>query len=92
MTTKNLGEVLQEVIEDLISLYRYAHDHSIRKDFKVALDNLEEDRTVKQLEECMVRIKKWMGLNWLKMNESKTELILFGSRHQLKKCKTNQLT
>ena len=25
------------------------------------------------------------------MNESKTELILFGSRHQLKKCKTNQI-
>ena len=88
-TTENLCEVLQEVIEDLISLYRFADDHSIRKDFKVALNNLE-DRTVKQLEECLVRIKKWMDLNWLKMNESKTELILFGSRHQLKKCKTNQ--
>ena len=44
-TTESLGEVLQEVIEDLVSLYGFVDDHSIRKDFKVALDNLEEDRT-----------------------------------------------
>ena len=90
-TTENLGEVLLEVIKDLISCYGFADDHSIRKDFKAALDNLEEDGTVKQLEESLVRIKKWIDLNWLKMNESKTELIPFGSRHQLKKCKTKQI-
>ena len=90
-TPENLGEVLQEVIEDLISLYRFAVDHSIRKDLKATLDNLEENGTVEQLEECLVRIKKWMALNWLKRNESKTELILFDSRCQLKKCKTNQI-
>ena len=47
--TQNLGEVLREVTEDLISLHGFVDDHSIRKDFKAALDNSEENRTVKQL-------------------------------------------
>ena len=33
----------------------------------------------------------WMDENWLKMNCSKTELILFGSRQQLQKCVTTHI-
>ena len=33
----------------------------------------------------MVNIKDWMNINRLKMNESKTEFIVFGSRQQLMK-------
>ena len=39
----------------------------------------------------MLEIKKWMDAVRLKMNESKTEFMLLGSRQHLKKCTTNNL-
>ena len=40
---------------------------------------------------CVSEIKTWMDQNRLKMNASKTEFILFGSRKQLAKCITTEL-
>ena len=40
----------------------------------------------------MLKVKAWMDVIRLKLNESKTKFIYFGSRNQLKKCtfdKTN---
>ena len=71
----------------MISLYGFADDHSIRKDFiAVKDDNHEERETILMLEKCVEKIKMWMDENWLKMNCSKTELIRFGSSQQLQKC------
>ena len=36
-------------------------------------------------------VKKWMNQNRLKMNDSKTEFIMFGHHSQLKKCKTKSI-
>ena len=38
------------------------------------------------LEQCHINIKAWMESNRLRMNDGKTEYILFGSRSQLTKC------
>ena len=38
------------------------------------------------LSDHLTRIKLWMDLNRLKMNDAKTEYIQFGSRQQLAKC------
>ena len=43
------------------------------------------------LEKCLEKSKMWMDENWLKMNCSKTELILFESRQQLQKCVTTYI-
>ena len=43
------------------------------------------------IENCMINIKEWMDANRLKMNSTKTELILFGSAKQLQKCITNSI-
>ena len=44
-----------------------------------------------ELEECAADLKVWMNENRLKMNNDKTEFILFGSKPQLDKCKTKTL-
>ena len=86
------ASTLQHVIEDMISLYGFTDDHSIRKDvIAVKNDNHEERETILMLEKCLGKIKIWMDENWLKMNCSKTELILFGSRQQLQKCVTTHI-
>ena len=43
------------------------------------------------LENCAKRIKNWMDGNRLKMNNSKTEFIMFGSSKMLTKCITTDI-
>ena len=86
------ASTLQHVIEDIISLYGFADDHSIRKDFiAVKNDNHEERETILMLEKYLGKIKMWMDENRLKMNCSETELILFGSRQQRQKYVTTHI-
>ena len=40
---------------------------------------------LKSLETCIQDIRDWMKSNFLKMNEEKTEFIIFGSPQQLQK-------
>ena len=46
---------------------------------------------IRSLELCMNDIKDWMDSNRLKMNATKTEFIIFGSKKQLHKCTTESL-
>ena len=41
-----------------------------------------------RLEACISEIRDWMKNNFLKLNDSKTEFLTFGSRHQLAKVPT----
>ena len=41
------------------------------------------------MEECLVDVKSWMTHKSLKMNDSKTEVIVFGTRQQLAKLSFN---
>ena len=38
-----------------------------------------------------MKIKHWMDTNWLKMNDGKTEFILYESRQQLLKCENTSM-
>ena len=40
------------------------------------------------MEDCITEIHEWMTLNLLKLNDNKTEFILFGTRQQLSKLNT----
>ena len=44
-----------------------------------------------ELEKHVTDLKVWMNKDRLKMNNNKTEFILFGSKPQLDKCKTKTL-
>ena len=81
---------MQEIIPTEIDLHGYADDHALKNKFNPTKKD-EELRAISNLENCAVNIMKWMASNRLKMNASKTEFILFGSRQQLEKCMTNQI-
>ena len=76
-------------MNDQISLYGYVDDHGLRMTGKPATES--EISTVTDLQDCLSSVKDWMDENWLKMNSSKTEVIIFGSRHQLSKTITNSM-
>ena len=65
----------------------YADDHIVYTKFSSGSPN-NEDSSIKQQEDCINNIRNWMCENRLKMNDSKTEFLLCGSRFQLAKCKT----
>ena len=81
---------LFDVIPPSISVYGFADDHIANKRFRpTSVTN--ELNAIKDLEQCAVTINSWMNENKLKMNTSKTEFIMFGSKAQLNKCSTNEI-
>ena len=44
-----------------------------------------QDDCIHQMESCVDEIREWMAGNMLKLNEEKTEFIVFGTHQQLKK-------
>ena len=81
---------LSEIIPDNLRLSGFANDHSVRCKFK-ANERNQEQQCIKEVEDCMLNIRKWIDAVWLKMNPSKTEFIYLGSRIQLQKYTFNQL-
>jgi len=79
---------LFDVIPPSISVYGFADDHIAQKRFKPTSREVEV-RSINELEQCAISINDWMNNNKLKMNSSKTEFIMFGSRQMLAKCSTD---
>ena len=86
------ASTLEEVLSDdtEMELNGFANDHSVRKNFDTK-SRMEEFTMIATIERSILEIKKWMDAVRLKMNESKTEFMLLGSRQHLKKCTTNSL-
>jgi hypothetical protein len=68
-----------------IPVFGFADDHTANKRFKSLF---EEASAVQDLEQSAVDINEWMNGNKLKMNNTKTEFIRYGSPQQLEKCYT----
>ena len=64
-----------------ITVNVFADDHSLQKEFIPHLE--QEIPTNIQLESNLVKVENWMSTNRLKLNPSKTEFVLFGSKVQL---------
>ena len=65
-------------------LYGYADDHNIA--FKFQAGNSQNEAAVfQQLDSCLNDIIQWMTAFKLKMNQSKTEIIVYGTRNNLVK-------
>ena len=93
------ASTLQEVMHDPdessstykpIDLHGFADDHTYKKLF-AAISRTDETNTMGELVNCAVRIKNWIDGNRLKMNDSKTEFIMFGSRKMLTKRTTTDI-
>lgn len=78
-----------DIIPPSISVYGFADDHTANKRFKPMPS--DETDAIEELQKCAVSINEWMNSNKLKMNNSKTEFIMFGSRQQLEKCQTTEI-
>ena len=93
------ASTIPEIIPDSLQLNGYADDHSLRKSFKPGIiheptnnTNIgDETCTIAVIEDTMLKVKTWMDAVCLKLNESKTEFIYFGSRQQLTKCHHNTI-
>ena len=51
-----------------------------------------EKSALNKLERCIVVIRNWMAINWLKLNNDRNEFIVLGSNPNLSKVKTHSIT
>ena len=71
-------------------MYGYVDDHTLKMSFNGASRDGEHD-TIQALTDITTVVKDWMDLNRLKMNDTKTEFIFFGSRQQQCKIDTTNI-
>ena len=62
----------------------YADDTQLYLSFRPSSD-LSKTNAIKRLEDCIMDIRLWMRTNLLKLNDDKTECIIFGTQQQLNK-------
>ncbi|PIK50955.1 hypothetical protein BSL78_12172 [Apostichopus japonicus] len=68
----------------------YADDTQLHMSFKPTQKCANQ--SIKNIEFCICEIRKWMQENFLKLNDDKTEFVLFGSRQQLSKVHVPHIT
>ena len=69
------------------SLLGYADDHAVYDRFLPT----DEFLALKNLTEVMKKIRNWMRQSFLKMNDSKTEIVIFGTQNQCNKITTTAI-
>ena len=72
---KHLPSVKVKVFADNTQLYLSFYPMS----------SVSQDQASQAIEECIVDVRAWMRHNMLKLNDSKTEFLIIGSRQQLVK-------
>ena len=82
MYTKPLGDIIRN---HQLKYHFYADDSQIYTEFD---PNSDFQSTVSLLDTCIQDVRTWMGLNCLKFNDSKTEVVLFGSGRGLLNART----
>ena len=70
-----------------VSVHCYADDTQLY----AAFHPREETVILKKLEKCIEDLRLWMNANRLKLNDSKTEFIIFGTKHMLKQVSTTSI-
>ena len=67
----------------------YADDTQLYIRIEISADT-EPAASIVKLEDCIEDVRNWMGSNTLKLNDQKTEVIVFGSRYHINKlCDTD---
>ena len=86
------ASTLNEIVPKSLTLNGFVDDYSIRKSFKPTVPktnsssvHTDEDDTSTIMEKSMLDIKSWIDALKFKLNETKTEFIYFGGKHQLAK-------
>ena len=78
------------ISQHFIQYHLYADDSQLYTSLGPDIDNQSE--IVSNLKNCIADISKWMSTNKLKLNQDKTEFILFGNSIQRNKMLVNSIT
>ena len=62
--------------------HSHADDQQLYICFKPAIP-LAKEECIIQIHVCIEEIRSWMKINLLKLNDSKTEFLLIGTKHQV---------
>ena len=78
---------LSQICSSKVHYHLYADDQQLYLSFKPDPTGVQsaQDDCIHQMESCVDEIREWMAGNMLKLNEEKTEFIVFGTHQQLKK-------
>ena len=71
-------------VRDIILKYNLYY-HVDADDTQLYITFKPAESCITTLEKCVQEIRSWMRQNFLKLNDEKTEVLLFGSRQQLSK-------
>ena len=85
------ASTLQGVVEKPITINGFADDHTLKDKFKIR-DVMDERRCKENLENYIVNIKNWMDANHVKINDDKTEYIIFAGNRMSKKVETQSIS
>ena len=84
-TSVPLGDIFRK---HGISFHIYADDTQAYLPFSTD----DEEKALQQLEACLSEIRDWMAHNWLKLNDDKTEFIIFGAKDHVNSLQTSCIT
>ena len=83
------SSTLKTCVPPKIQLVGYADDHTIYSGYRAG-DTVDDD-ALSRISQTLTDTKDWMLQNRLKMNDEKTEFIVFGSRQSLAKCNVSEI-
>ena len=78
------SSLFQVMESHLPEVHGYADDHQLYMSFKPSEEH-SESNALNAIESCIQDIRRWMVVNKLKLNDSKTEIMLLGTHVQLSK-------
>ena len=65
-----------------IKYHKYADDVQLYTVFNPGVPG-DREQAVERLTACIKELRQWMIVRWLKLNDDKTEMIMFMSKHHL---------
>ena len=73
--------LLGQICANQVQCHLYVDDQQIYLSFKPGLveAQLAQDDCIHWMERCIEEIRNWMARNMLKLNDKKTEFIIFGN-------------